>query len=66
MIYSAKQKAERQVNTTIINLYWKIGKYVCDKTIKEDWDKSMVKNLSFYILSKEPGIRGYSHRINCG
>ena len=60
MIYSAKQKAERQVNTTIIDLYWEIGKYVCDKTIKEGWGKSTVKDLSLYILSKEPGIRGYS------
>ena len=25
MIYSAKQKAEYQVNSTIIDLYWSIG-----------------------------------------
>ena len=28
MIYSAKQKAEYQVNSTIIDLYWSIGEYV--------------------------------------
>ena len=27
MIYSAKQKAEYQVNSTIIDLYWSIGEY---------------------------------------
>ncbi|MBQ4415145.1 MAG: hypothetical protein II861_03510, partial [Methanomicrobium sp.] len=31
LIYSAKQKAEYQVNTTIIDLYWQIGDYVCEK-----------------------------------
>lgn len=28
MIYSAKQKAEFQVNSTVIELYWNIGEYV--------------------------------------
>ena len=60
MIYSAKQKAQYQVNTTVIDLYWEIGKYVCDKAQTDGWGKSTVKYLSSYILSKEPGIRGYS------
>lgn len=60
MIYSAKQKAEYQVNTTIIDLYWEIGQYVCNKTKNDGWGRSTVKELSSYILSREPGIRGYS------
>ena len=28
MIHQAKQKAEYQVNSTIIDLYWSIGEYV--------------------------------------
>lgn len=58
MIYSAKQKAEYQVNTTIIELYWQIGSYVSERIAKDGWGKSTVKELSAYILSKEPGIRG--------
>ena len=60
MIYSAKQKAEYQVNSTIIELYWGIGEYVSKQTEINGWGKSTVKALSEYILSKEPGIRGYS------
>ena len=60
MIYSAKQKAEYQVNTTIIDLYWQIGSYVSERAANDGWGKSTVKELSAYILSKEPGIRGYS------
>ena len=60
MIYLAKRKAEYQVNTTIIELYWKIGAYVSERIAQDGWGKSTVKELSKYILSKEPGIRGYS------
>lgn len=60
MIYSAKQKAEYQVNSTIIELYWTIGEYVSKQIEINGWGKSTVKALSEYILSREPGIRGYS------
>ena len=60
MIYSAKQKTEHQVNATIIELYWGIGEYVSKQTELNGWGKSTVKALSEYILSREPGIRGYS------
>ena len=60
MICSAKQKAEYQVNSTIIDLYWSIGEYVSKQIDVNGWGKSTVKALSEYILSKEPGIRGYS------
>ena len=60
MIYSAKQKAEYQVNSTIIDLYWSIGEYVSKQIDVNGCWKTTVKALSEYILSKEPGIRGYS------
>ena len=60
MIYLSKQKAEYQVNTTIIDLYWNIGSYVSERITTDGWGKSTVKELSAYILNKEPGIRGYS------
>lgn len=60
MIYSAKQKAEYQVNSTIIELYWAIGEYVSKQIEVNGWGKSTVKTLSEYILSRESGIRGYS------
>ena len=57
---AAKKKAEYQVNSTVIDLYWNIGEYVSKKAVSDGWGKSTVKALSDYILSKEPGIRGYS------
>ncbi len=53
MINLSKQKAEYQVNKTIIDLYWQIGSYVSERTIKDGWGKSTVKELSRYILDKK-------------
>ena len=36
------------------------GEYVSKQIDVNGWGKSTVKALSEYILSKEPGIRGYS------
>lgn len=60
IIEQARQEATYKVNETIINLYWDIGQFVSQKTLRDGWGRSTVKQLSEYILSKEPGIRGYS------
>lgn len=60
MIATARCEAEYKVNKTMIDLYWNIGKYVSWKTEFDGWGRSTVKELSEYILGKEPGIRGYS------
>lgn len=59
MIADAHCEAEYKVNVTMIDLYWNIGKYISLKTEKDGWGRSTVKELSQYILGKEPGIRGY-------
>ena len=60
LIHSARTKAEYQVNTTIIDLYWTIGEHLSNKIQTEGWGKSTVKSLSDYIASQESGIRGFS------
>lgn len=59
-IHNAKNNAIIQVNREVIDLYWIIGKYVQEKIDENGWGKSTVQELSDYILSKEPGIKGYS------
>ena len=60
IIEQARQEAAYKVNETIISLYWNVGKFVSEKAQQDGWGRSTVKQLSQYILSKEPGIRGYS------
>ncbi len=62
LINTSKQKAYEQVNTILIELYWNIGQYISTKTIKENWGKSIVKELSDYIQIQEPTINGFSDK----
>lgn len=62
LITSSKQKAYAQVNSTLIELYWNIGKYISTKTIKENWGKSVVKELATYIKSQDQTIKGFSDK----
>ena len=58
----SKEKAYKQVNTVLIDLYWSIGKYISDKSIKENWGKSIVKELADFIKKEDPTIKGFSDK----
>lgn len=60
LIKQAQYKAASAVNSVVIDLYWQIGKYVFEKIAADGWGNSTVDSLSEYILSQEPGARGYS------
>jgi predicted nuclease of restriction endonuclease-like (RecB) superfamily len=62
LINTSKQKAYKQVNTILMELYWNIGQYISTKTIKENWGKSVVKELADYIQIQEPTINGFSDK----
>ncbi len=61
-IKNAREKVYKQVNASLIQLYWDIGKYVSQKVEKENWGKSVVQELSEYIKRNEPGIKGFTAR----
>lgn len=61
-IQNAKQKAFKQVNSTLIELYWNIGKYISTKTIKENWGKGVVKELAKFIEEQDPTLKGFSDK----
>jgi len=62
MISEAQDKAWRQVNGTLISLYWNIGKYISQKSISDGWGQGVVEDLSQFILSQDRGMRGFSAR----
>jgi len=61
-IQSSKQKAYAQVNSTLIELYWNVGKYIATKTIKENWGKGVVKELAIFIKQQDPTLKGFTAR----
>ncbi len=62
LIHQQRQKAYSQMNTTLIELYWQIGKYISNKVKSADWGKGVVNELSRYIVANDPGIRGFSDK----
>ncbi len=60
VIQKTKQQVFRQVNSSLIALYWEVGKYISVKVQENTWGKSIVKELAYYIKDKEPNIKGFS------
>lgn len=61
-IQLSKQKAYKQVNTVLIELYMEIGRYVSLKCVKENWGKSVVQELADFIKLQDPTIKGFTAR----
>lgn len=60
IIENSRRDAFKAVNRELINMYWEIGKFVSDKVSKNEWGKSVVKELFDFIQHKNKGIKGFS------
>lgn len=60
IIENSRRDAFKAVNRELINMYWEIGKFVSEKVSKNEWGKSVVKELSDFIQHKNEGIKGFS------
>ncbi len=60
IIENSRRDAFKAVNRELINMYWEIGKFVSEKVSKNEWGKSIVKELSDFIQHKNEGIKGFS------
>lgn len=60
LIAQAKQRAFRAVNHELVDLYWNIGEYLHKQVESNNWGKSVVQELSAFILQSEPNIKGFS------
>ncbi len=61
-IQQARQKAFRQTNTTLIDLYWHLGKKISEKVQSETWGKGVVNEFAKYISQNAPEIKGFSNK----
>lgn len=50
----------KAVNTTLINLYWGIGKEIYNQQQEKGWGKSIVEVLSKEIQKEFPEVKGFS------
>ena len=56
----SQYEALKQVNHTLLTLYWDIGKSIVEKQNELGWGKSVVEKLSADLLIEFPGTLGYS------
>lgn len=61
-IQTAKQRAFQQVNETLVQLYWNIGKYISEQVENSHWGKGVVLELASYIQAKAPDLKGFSDK----
>ncbi|MDD6783679.1 MAG: PDDEXK nuclease domain-containing protein [Prevotellaceae bacterium] len=57
-----KARASRTVNNELLFTAWHVGGYVSAKLKSEEWGSKVVTQLSEYIHSQRPDIKGYSRR----
>jgi predicted nuclease of restriction endonuclease-like (RecB) superfamily len=62
MIQVARSKAFLAVNTALIELYWDIGQYLCERIAGEQWGKGVIKELASYIARTEPTAKGFTDK----
>ena len=60
LIEQSRLHAAQAVNTTLIDLYWNVGKYISSKIQSEGWGKGTVLSLATFVQKRQPGIRGFS------
>jgi predicted nuclease of restriction endonuclease-like (RecB) superfamily len=49
-------------NIALIDLYWKVGKYISDKIAISEWGDGVVKQLAEYIETNSPDTKGFSDK----
>ena len=62
IILQHKSRASRAVNEELLLTAWHVGSYVSAKLKSEEWGSKVVTQLSEYIRSRCPDIKGYSRR----
>lgn len=62
IILQHKGRASRAVNNELLFTAWYVGGYVSAKLKNEEWGSKVVTQLSEYIRSQRPDIKGYSRR----
>lgn len=62
MIRSARHRALQHVNTTLVTLYWEVGRYISQKLQKAIWGGGVVDQLARYISRRHSDLRGFERR----
>lgn len=57
-----REKALRLVNEESLQMSWNVGKIVSNRLKNNEWGSKVVTQLSEYLRTKDPSLKGYSRR----
>ncbi len=57
---ASRKRAFRDVNTNLMDLYWRVGEIISRKIEAEEWGDGTVARLVLHIARTQPGIRSFS------
>ncbi len=59
-VREAQYVALKAANTTVVSLYWDIGRMILSRQEGDTWGKAVVEQLSVDLRREFPGVRGFS------
>ena len=62
IINQSRQNALRKVNEELINMYWKVGKYLNEASENASFGDAFIDNIANEIQLAFPGIKGFNRR----
>lgn len=62
LIVAARARAVQAVNTTLIDLYWQVGKTISQRIAQAHWGDGVVAQLADHLALTQPGLRGFTAR----
>ena len=62
IIAAHRNRVVQVVNNESLLMIWEVGGYVSKKISTSEWGDGVVRQLSEYIRTKDPTIRGWSYR----
>jgi predicted nuclease of restriction endonuclease-like (RecB) superfamily len=59
-IQATQIKAAMTVNRELLNLYWELGREICEKQEKANWGEGLIDRLAKDLSVAFPGVKGFS------
>jgi predicted nuclease of restriction endonuclease-like (RecB) superfamily len=59
-IQSAQVKAAITVNRQLLEMYWELGREICEKQKKAEWGDGLIDQLAKDLSAEFPGMKGFS------
>lgn len=62
LIAAARSRAVQAVNTTLIDLYWQVGRIISQRITQAQWGDGVVVQLAEHLAHSQPGLKGFTAR----